>query len=182
MSGPAKIYIRHNGAWHEAALRVVGQPMSSSSNSNNGTNTNPNPIGNLTYNYGAPAINTPYIQMPPQINIDLSKSSTFTCKYCGLSKSTTTRRIVYGSDGYSELWHGCVDCFGLVAKHGDAVPNLRNLLAQAAAYVQICHEGGDWDLVDRDAKKSAELLSQITYALAKAPDWDPSADRRSGKL
>lgn len=106
----------------------------------------------------------------------------FTCFFCNTQKPFREQRAVYGADGYSTLWVGCIDCFRHMMQSTTESERALRLLAQAAAYVQICHEGGDWDLLDSSSQASAELLTLICQHLHKSETWNPSQERRSGKL
>ena len=135
----------------------------------------------FTYNYNpAPKIN---LTVPAPYNLDLSEAKTkFTCTFCNTGKEYREQRAIYGKDGYSTVWVGCLDCFHWMVQRTTEAEQLRKLLAQAAAYVQVCHEGGDWDLLDGSSQTSAALLEIIRTSLCKPEAWNPSQERRNGKL
>jgi len=120
-----------------------------------------------TYNYGPP-----------------SPALSFICPRCGQSKSMNDSREYVAKDGTSK--NACIDCIeGTSTPSGSkalANANLQVLLERAAAYVQICHEGGDWMLVDKQPELSRDLLESIRYSLSKDGKWDPSQLRREGKI
>lgn len=125
--------------------------------------------GQLHYSYGAPVDN-----------------GAFLCAHCGKNSPIAERRIIYGADGVSVMWIGCYRCaaaqLSQTATNEYQLNLLRDLSAQAAAYVQICHDGGDWDLLDKSPAISESLFERLRLALGKSAGWNPSEERRHGKL
>lgn len=172
--------------WDTRTQQWLDHPPVTAASSNNG-GKNPNLNGSNTY--------PPFsINLPPLSTAPLSPgawsynygapTNTSICPRCGQSRSVNDMRQYVARDGTSK--NACIDCIeGTTVGAGTKAlinANTQILLERAAAYVQICNEGGDWMLVDKQPELSRDLLEAIRHALGKDAKWDPSQLRRDGKI
>lgn len=147
----------------------IGRLSAASTTNNNNTSGGLPLMNTWSYNYKA----------------SVTQPQTFICRRCNLSRPMSDYREYVRRDGVNEQWV-CVDCLEgrAISSSGAALAdaNLRILLERAAAYVQICNEGGDWNLIDASPDLSRDLLMAIRTTLGRNEKWDPSQLRREKKI
>lgn len=121
-----------------------------------------NYTGSYSYNYGNYQ-NTNTGPMP-------------TCKWCSGTFDTDNPAVALTSIKVATGTQICYRCWEMAEEHAtntlgqqqskDAeLGNLKNLLTFAARYVQVCLEGGDWDIIDKTIDVSADTLARIRRTL-----------------
>lgn len=182
-SQPRLLFWRNNKWVPGGAFYAPNIPPPPTASGGNSTTNGSNSAGNF------PPIS---INIPPPItsssytaNWSFNPANDFVCPRCGMTRPIEDYRE-YVNSGGTTTKGVCISCIeGTTPSKGTLAlqhANMDVLLAQAAAYVQICHEGGDWSLVDKTAEQSLELFLLIRQALRKKETWDPSQLRREGKL
>lgn len=105
-----------------------------------------------------------------------ASAGTQRCAWCHEAFSQTNAGVAIVSVEVPANHNICMRCWKAAEEHATATPggaqskdvelgNLKNLLTFAARYVQVCNEGGDWDIIDKDIAISADTLARIRAAL-----------------